>query len=386
MVEVLFNLLALIKKVLKMIGITILSILLLIVVIGVVFVNTSPEFGGSPTKEQAEQYALTGHYEDGKFVNQIPSEMEVGVKDIPSLLYQQIKGDPARQPNEKFNVQHIDSMKILQKPDTITRLTWFGHSAFLLEISGKKILLDPMFGDVAAPHPWLGKSRYSNGLPIEIEKLPEIDAIIMSHDHYDHLDYGSIMKLKEKTKQFYMPLGVGAHFRKWGVDESRIHELDWWEDITLDSLKFTCTPARHFSGRSFSRAKTLWASWVIQSPDKNIYFSGDSGYGPHFKEIGDRFGSFDYAMMECGQYNVKWQAIHMLPEETIQAAIDVNAKITQPIHWGAFTLALHSWTDPIERAGKEAEKRKITLCTPEIGEPVLIGEKYPDSRWWEKLK
>lgn len=374
-----------IKKFLKMIGATIVGVILIVVLIGVVFVNTSPQFGGKPTKEQQQQYALLGHYKDGKFVNQITSVMDISIKDMPSLIYKQFKSAPERRPSVKFDVQKIDSLQIEQKPDSITRLTWFGHSAFLLEIAGKKILLDPMFGDVPAPHPWLGKSRYSNGLPIEIEKLPQIDAIIMSHDHYDHLDYGSIMKLKEKTKDFYMPLGVGAHFRKWGIDEARIHELDWWDDITLDSLTFTCTPARHFSGRGLTdRAATLWGSWVIQSSDKNIYFSGDSGYGPHFKEIGNKFGSFDYAMMECGQYNEQWHAIHMMPEETIQAAIDINAKVTQPIHWGAFTLALHSWTDPIVRATAEAQKQNIALCTPEIGEPILIGDAYPANKWWEQ--
>lgn len=370
-----------------MTAIVIVSIILLLFIVGFVFINTSPQFGGKQTAEQKMAYAKTGHYEDGKFVNLIPSPMDIGMKDIPSLLYQQIKGDPHRQPSKKFDVQHIDSLEIEQKPDSITRLTWFGHSAFLLEIAGKKILLDPMFGDVPAPHPWLGKSRYSNGLPIEIEKLPQIDAIIMSHDHYDHLDYGSIMKLKAKTKQFYMPLGVGAHFRKWGVPNEQIHELDWWQDIQLDSLTFTCTPARHFSGRGFGdRATTLWSSWVIVTPEKKIYFSGDSGYGPHFKEIGERFGPFDYAMMECGQYNEKWQSIHMMPEETIQAALDVQAQITQPIHWGAFTLSLHTWTDPIERATKEANAKGVTLCTPEIGEPVLIGKQYPSSTWWEAYK
>lgn len=369
-----------------MTGLLILSIILLIVLITIVFVYTSPQFGGSPTKEQKLAYAQTGHYENGKFVNQIPSPMEVGIKDIPSLLYKQIKGDPNKQPGIKFDVLKIDSLDIEQKPDSIIRLTWFGHSAFLLEIGGKKILIDPMFGDVPAPHPWLGRSRYSNGLPIEIEKLPQIDAVIMSHDHYDHLDYGSIMRLKEKTKEFYMPLGVGAHFRKWGVQDKRIHELDWWDDIELDSLKFTCAPARHFSGRGFGdRAATLWASWVIESPDKKIYFSGDSGYGPHFKEIGERFGGFDFAMMECGQYNEKWHSIHMMPEETIQAAIDINSKMTMPIHWAAFTLSLHSWTDPVERALKKADELNVPFCTPQIGEPVIVGKSYPDRKWWRAL-
>lgn len=369
-----------------MTGLLILSIILLIVLITIVFVYTSPQFGGSPTKEQKLAYAQTGHYIDGKFVNQVPSPMDVGIKDIPSLLYQQIKGDPNKQPGIKFDVLKIDSLDIERKPDSIARLTWFGHSAFLLEIADKKILIDPMFGDVPAPHPWLGRSRYSNGLPIEIEKLPQIDAIIMSHDHYDHLDYGSIVRLKEKTKEFYMPLGVGAHFRKWGVPDERIHELDWWDEIELDSLKFTCTPARHFSGRGFGdRAATLWASWAIESPGEKIYFSGDSGYGPHFKEIGERFGGFDFAMMECGQYNEKWHSIHMMPEETIQAAVDIKSKMTMPIHWAAFTLSLHSWTDPVERALKKAEELNVPFCTPKIGEPVIIGKSYPDGKWWRTL-
>lgn len=369
-----------------MTGLLILSIILLIVLITIVFIYTSPQFGGSPTKEQKMVYAQTGHYEDGKFLNQVPSPMDVGIKDIPSLLYKQIKGDPDKQPPVKFDIQRIDSLEIEQKPDSITRLTWFGHSAFLLEIAGKKILIDPMLGDVPAPHPWLGKSRYSKGLPIDIEKLPQIDAIIMSHDHYDHLDYGSIIKLKGKTKEFYMPLGVGAHFRKWGVPDNQIHELDWWDDIKLDSLKFTCAPARHFSGRGFGdRAATLWASWIIESTDLKIYFSGDSGYGPHFKEIGERFGGFDFAMMECGQYNEKWHAIHMMPEETIQAAIDINSKMTMPIHWAAFTLSLHSWTDPVERALKKAEELNVPFCTPKIGEPVIIGQHHPASKWWREL-
>lgn len=183
-----------------------------------------------------------------------------------------------------------------------------------------------------------------------------------------------------------MPLGVGAHFRKWGVQDKHIHELDWWDDIVLDSLRFTCAPARHFSGRGFGdRAATLWASWIIESPDKKIYFSGDSGYGPHFKEIGERFGGFDFAMMECGQYNEKWHAIHMMPEETVQAAIDVRAEMTMPIHWAAFTLSLHSWTDPVERALKKADELNVPFCTPQIGEPVIIGHHHPASKWWREL-
>lgn len=370
-----------------MTAIIIICIVVLLVLATAIYTNLNPAFGGKVSKEQQKEFEKTGHYEKGKFINLIPSEMEIGLKDMPGLLYQQIKGDPARQPKTKFPVEHIDSMTIVNKPDSITRITWFGHSAFLVEIAGKKILLDPMFGPVPAPSAWLGKQRYSNGLPIDIDKLPEIDAIIMSHDHYDHLDYESIMKLKGKTKHFYMPLGVGVHFKKWGVPANQVHELDWWQGIELDSLKFTCTPARHFSGRGlFDRATTLWGSWVIEAGGKKIYFSGDSGYGPHFKDIGDKFGPFDFAMMECGQYGDKWTAIHMLPEQTIQAAIDVKANAMMPIHWGAFTLAFHSWTDPVVRASKKAAELGVPFYTPKIGEPIILERPIPSSKWWESVQ
>ncbi len=370
-----------------MTGIVLLSIILLVVIVTIVFVNTSPQFGGKITEEEKRKFAQTGHYKDGKFINQIPSEIEIGWRDIPYLLSQMLKRDGSRRPATSFPVLKIDSLDIERKPDSITRLTWFGHSAFLVEIAGKKILLDPMFGPVPAPHPMLGGKRFSDGLPIEIEKLPQIDAIIMSHDHYDHLDYGSIMKLKAKTKEFYMPLGVGAHFRRWGVPAEKIHELDWWQEIRLDSLVFACTPARHFSGRGFGdRAATLWASWVIIAPGAKIYFSGDSGYGPHFRQIGEQYGGFDFAMLECGQYGDKWKAIHMTPEETIQAAIDVQAKAAMPIHWAAFTLAFHSWTDPVIRATKKAEEMGVPFYTPQIGQPVVLEEEIPSSRWWEQIR
>ncbi|MBZ0098061.1 MAG: MBL fold metallo-hydrolase, partial [Taibaiella sp.] len=313
--------------------------------------------------------------------------IEIGWRDVPYLLSQMFKRDGSRRPATSFPVLKIDSLDVERKPDSITRLTWFGHSAFLVEISGKKILLDPMFGPVPAPHPMLGGKRFSDGLPIEIEKLPQIDAIIMSHDHYDHLDYGSIMKLMAKTKEFYMPLGVGAHFRRWGVSAEKIHELDWWQEIRLDSLVFACTPARHFSGRGFGdRAATLWASWVIIAPGAKIYFIGDSGYGPHFRQIGEKYGGFDFAMLECGQYGDKWKAIHMTPEETIQATIDVQAKAAMPIHWAAFTLAFHSWTDPVIRATKKAEEMGVPFYTPQIGQPVVLEEEIPSSRWWEQIR
>jgi L-ascorbate metabolism protein UlaG (beta-lactamase superfamily) len=242
-----------------------------------------------------------------------------------------------------------------------------------------------MFGKVPAPHPTLGNNRFSKELPIEVEKLPLIDAVLISHDHYDHLDYGSIKKLKEKVKMFYTPLGVGAHLHEWGIEKERIVELDWWQETTFDSLIFRCTPAQHFSGRGLNdRANTLWSSWIIQSEHDNIFFSGDSGYGPHFKEIGDKYGPFDFAMMECGQYNELWPEIHMFPEETAQAGIDVQAKLIMPIHWGAFKLGMHPWTEPVERISKKADELGIEMIIPKIGEPIeFYNSSGIKSTWWQ---
>jgi L-ascorbate metabolism protein UlaG (beta-lactamase superfamily) len=301
-----------------------------------------------------------------------------------STMLEFIKGVPNSRPDFDIPLQRIDSLAITEWDESAS-LVWFGHSAFLLKMDGKNILIDPMFGDVPAPHPWLGKKRYSNGLPIEIEKLPAIDAILISHDHYDHLDYGSIQKLKDKTSAFYVPLGVGAHFLKWGVPAEKIHELAWWDETHLNSIKLVFAPARHFSGRGLGdRFSTLWGSWIIKGSNENIYFSGDGGYGPHFKEIGDKYGPFDFAMMECGQYNENWKDIHMMPEETAQAAVDVKANYMMPIHWGAFTLALHSWTDPVERVSKKANELEVSLLIPQIGERIIVDSTLSRSteQWW----
>ena len=369
------------KKTFKMIGIYLIVIIGLIIIVVALFLNLSPQFGKDATKEQKLEYAKSGYFKEGKFVNQSLTVMDLNYWDLIKKMFEDA---PNRKPKGNIHVEKIDSLTIEKHIDSITQLTWFGHSAFLLEMDGKKILIDPMFGDSPSPHPLLGPKRYSKELPIEIEKLPFIDAIIFSHDHYDHLDYGSVQKLKGKVGEYYVPLGVGNHLVEWGVEKEKIHELKWWDTINLDGIELVCCPARHFSGRGmFNRASTLWCSWVIKGKKDNIYFSGDSGYDAHFKKIGEKYGPFDISLMECGQYNKDWILFHMMPEETAQAAIDLNSKLLLPIHWGAFTLAFHDWTDPIERVTKRAKELNMPITTPKIGEPVIIRNlTFPTEKWW----
>ncbi len=370
-----------------MIGYILAGFIILFVITVFLFVNLRPDFGGRPTQEQKEKYLLSSNYKDGKFFNQLPTMMDMNFRTGISVMREFIKGTANGKPISDLPVLKIDSLEIVNKNENLTRLTWFGHSSFLLEIDGVNILLDPMFGNTPSPHPMLGSPRFTKDLPIEIEKLPGIQIVIISHDHYDHLDYGSIKKLSEKVDAFYVPLGVSAHLEKWGVDENKIHELQWWDEVKAGELTLVCAPSRHFSGRRLmDRFTTLWSSWVILGSNERIYFSGDSGYGPHFKEIGEAYGPFDLALLECGQYDKRWHDIHMLPEETVQAAIDVNAKTMMPIHWGAFKLALHSWTDPVERVSQAAASKNMPITTPRIGEQIILSDgSFPNTNWWKGL-
>lgn len=364
--------------------ITIITFIVFLVATYFLFVGFYPSFGGDVSKEQQKVYAKSPQFKDGIFINKTPVNMDMSFSETLTMFQKFFftKVENGR-PKNNIAVQKIDSTNIATYANP-TRFVWFGHSTFLVQIQQKNILIDPMFSEVAAPHSLLGGKRFSTELPIEVKKLPSIDAVLISHDHYDHLDYESIKLLKDKVNTFYTPLGVGVHLEAWGVAKGKIVELDWWQETSFYDLKFVCTPARHFSGRKMNnRQSTLWSSWIIQSATENIFFSGDSGYDSHFKAIGDKYGPFDFAMMECGQYNKMWSEIHMFPEETAQAAIDLRAKKMMPIHWGAFKLALHSWTDPVERVTKKAKELNIPLITPEIGAPFLLrDQEIPNQHWW----
>ncbi|REE56426.1 L-ascorbate metabolism protein UlaG (beta-lactamase superfamily) [Paenibacillus taihuensis] len=320
--------------------------------------------------------------EKGKYVNSIPTNMGMSVKSITGMLRDTVRGNPKRNPAQPipFKRASFQAQPTADRP----QVTWFGHSAFLLELEGRRLLFDPMFAQSPSPVSFFGGKRYSGSLPLEPEEFPALDAIILSHDHYDHLHKGSILKLKGKTKRFIVPLGVGSRLRGWGIDPAQITEHDWWQELQLFQLKLACTPARHFSGRGlFDRNSTLWCSWVIAGERHKVFFSGDSGYGPHFKQIGDKYGPFDLTLMECGQYDERWAAIHMMPEQTVQAHMDVQGRLLIPVHWGAFTLAFHDWFDPIERAVKAAKERGVVIAAPHIGETTVAGSSsYNVEPWW----
>jgi len=261
-----------------------------------------------------------------------------------------------------------------------------GHSTLLIQMSGKYFLTDPVFSERVSPVQWLGPKRF-HPVPMDIDSIEEIEAVIISHNHYDHLDESSIKQLKDKVNNFIVPLGIGDKLMAWGVAENKITQLDWWENIKLDDVELVSTPAQHFSGRGITDSdKTLWSSWVIRNQQHSLYFSGDTGYFPGFKEIGEKYGPFDYAFMECGAYNELWRDIHMMPEDSLQAFKDVKGKVMVPIHNGTFDLSTHAWFDPMEKITQLAKDNNVTLLLPQIGELVNKKTLVASSPWWQLNK
>ncbi|AWM35089.1 MBL fold metallo-hydrolase [Hymenobacter nivis] len=350
----------------------------------VAFTGLSPQLGGMPTKADRQRFARSGHYVDGKFKNLLPT-IQLTEGNMASVLWNfAFRKHPNTEPPGPLPTQPLDSLTIVRKSPGLVRVTWFGHSASLVEMAGQNILLDPMLSVEMGPLPLVTPKRYNPRLAITPEQLPPITAVLISHDHYDHLDYQTIRKIKDKVGHFYVPLGIGAHLRAWGVPAARITEMNWGDSARMAGITLRCTPSRHFSGRGLTnRNSTLWCSWVMQGPTKRIFYTGDGGYGPHFAAIGAQYGPFDLALVECGQYDRQWAEIHMLPEQSVQAARDVRATAMLPVHWGAFTEANHPWNEPVARATAEAARLGQPLTTPRLGEPVTLGPgPLPAAPWW----
>lgn len=357
--------------------------LLIVTSIGIAFFSCAPQLGTIPKGEKLNRIRQSPNWYDGQFWNTLETNMMHSRWKFAQSMYKYVFGKEKRVPDDPLPSVALQRKNFNQIAQDRLRVTWLGHSTVLLEIGGKTILADPVFSERASVVSFAGPKRFEYQQPILLAQLPEIDAIIISHDHYDHLDYGTIKKMHPRVSRFFVPLGVGAHLEKWGVLPEKITELDWWEETIYDNLKLAATPSRHFSGRGLmNRNTTLWSSWVIQSATHAVFFGGDSGYFPGFQEIGKQYGPFDLTLLECGAYSPAWPYVHMAPEETAQAHIDLGGKILLPLHWGKFSLSLHSWTDPIERLLRAAEAESLQVATPRPGETFTLNPTIPQTKWW----
>ncbi|ASJ70915.1 MBL fold metallo-hydrolase [Granulosicoccus antarcticus] len=346
-----------------------------------------PELGARPAAEDRLRFLASEAYnpEAGIFENRradLVAQMQENMETIPMLRKWFAKRPDAR-PVSELPQRQPDLQQFLSASSE-TKIIWFGHSTFLLNIAGTIVLVDPVFGDTASPVSFMVK-RFQPPV-LELEELPPIDIILISHDHYDHLDKPSIDFFVDKATQFITPLGVGVHLKRWGISEHRITERDWWQSHESHGVEFTAAPAQHFSGRDgANNNETLWASWVVAGPATRLFFSGDSGYDTHFSQIGERLGPFDLAFMENGQYDQAWPYVHMLPPETIQAFKDVNASRLMPVHWGMFELAFHTWYEPAAAVSRLAEQEGIELVTPMLGELITLDNSLRTTHWWETV-
>ena len=360
--------------------------ILALIMFTTLFLKFNPQFGGRHSSEEKSKLQASKNWKGSSFKNLEITTLDFAPSNIPSFIKDQITNNKIRRPEKAIPID-LNDLALFNKRDKQAKFLWFGHSTILLQLNGFNLLVDPMFGDDVTPIAPIPSKRFSEINTDIIDHLPEIDLVLFTHDHYDHLDYESVKKIQSKVNKYFVPLGFSKHLTAWDVPKDQITELDWWDKINFNGVEINFTPSRHYSGRGlFDRAESLWGGWVFQSNDLNIIISGDGGYGEHFKEIGRRFGSFDWAFMECGQYNFRWHQNHLYPEESVQAAFDLNAKLSFPIHWAGFKLALHPWKEPVERFVKEAKKEKLDHSTPEILKMVKFGAEPIDNNWYEVLK
>lgn len=338
--------------------------------------------GADATGERAERIESSPNWEDGQFVNTLPDDFG----DFGDALSQSLSGANAFQsPAVGIPVVYRERASFERESETGLRVTWMGHSTVLLEIDGHRILFDPVWSERASPVTWAGPKRF-HPMPIALTNLPRIDAVAISHDHYDHLDYATIRGLNEQNVQFFVPLGIGADLEHWGVPAERITELDWWQSGKVGDLELVSTPSRHSSGRTIGdQRETLWTSWAVIGPQHRAYFSGDTAMFPGFAEIGQKYGPFDIAMIESGAYNRAWANFHLGPEQAVQAAQMVQARVMLPIHWSTFDLGLHNWTEPMERVWVAAETAGQRVISPRPGESVEPAVPRRWARWWPAL-
>lgn len=352
-------------------------------IIGGVFAyfSVSPKLGGKNTDEMLLKLQVSKNFANGRFQNLIATPMAAPKF---STILKFFSNENGKVPTRSLQTKAFLKDAFESANSEAISFAWFGHSSVLLKLENKIILIDPVFGDRASLFTFLGPKSFKYSNRYRIDQMPPIDAVLISHDHYDHLEYETILALEDKVKLFFVPLGVGAHLIEWGVDAQKITELDWWEETAFTKeIKLVYTPTRHFSGRSIlNRKQTLWGSWSIIGQKHKVFFSGDSGYFDEFKKVGEKLGPFDLAFVENGQYNQDWASIHMMPEQSALVASELNAAAIVPIHWGRFSLSIHPWDEPVKRFIKASEKYDYKALTPAPGQ-IMTFPWQSTIEWWE---
>jgi L-ascorbate metabolism protein UlaG (beta-lactamase superfamily) len=337
-------------------------------------------FGARPEGQRLVRVTASPHYRDGAFRNTDPATM-LSPGQAPKLLRELLFGKQKRKPSLAIPVTRPDFGAPAGELDAV----WLGHATTLVEIEGRRVLLDPVWSERCSPASFAGPRRM-HPMPLPIDALPALDAIVISHDHYDHLDLASVRVLtRSQQAPFLVPLGVGSHLQRWGVPPARIVELDWDDEHTVAGLRIVATEARHFSGRSFKRDYTLWGSWVIAGARKRVFYTGDSGYFSGYATIGADHGPFDLTLVQIGAYGAQWPDIHMTPEDAVTAHQDLGGGLLLPVHWATFNLAMHAWSDPVDRIWQEAKARDVTLAVPRPGERIAVAEPPTVDGWWQVI-
>ena len=346
-----------------------LAVIVLLAVTALIFVN-QPSFGKTPRGERLERIKKSSNYKHGEFQNLRETRLMTSDRGrLGSILHFLFQKTEGLRPDQPVKAIKTDLNKIHADEEM---LIWFGHSSYLIQTAGKRILVDPVF-HMASPVSFVNKPFKGTDI-YKPEDMPDIDFLVISHDHWDHLDYHTVMELKDRIGTVICPLGVGEHFEYWGFDKHRIVELDWNEDASLPSgFMIHCLPARHFSGRGLTSNQSLWASYLVETPSQKIYIGGDGGYDTHYAEIGNRFPDIDLAILENGQYNEEWKYIHLMPQYMAQAAKDLKARNILTVHHSKYALAEHRWDEPLKNAEELKNKDSLNVLIPEIGEVVLLN-------------
>jgi L-ascorbate metabolism protein UlaG (beta-lactamase superfamily) len=335
--------------------------------------------GGVVEGERLTRASRSLQWHESRFGNPLPRVDSTMLKTLVAFAF---GGSAYRVPSASLPVQTRHRADYHNPPTSGLRVTWLGHSTLLLEIDGAHVLIDPVWGERVSPFSFMGPKRF-HAPPLAMSELPEVDVVVISHDHYDHLDLPTVKALRDRHVRWVVPLGVGAHLQAWGIPINEITELDWWEDTRVGDLTLTATPARHFSGRGLNDAdRTLWSGWAIVTAAHRVFYSGDTAMHEEFDDIGARLGPFDLTMIEAGAYDARWADVHLGPEQAVEAHRLVGGRVMLPVHWGLFDLALHGWTEPIERVYVAAEAAQVTLAMPQPGamiEPAAMGVQQ---RWW----